>query len=211
MPDQDSPFSRLVSLACHDLRTPLATVHGFALTLARMESVGEPMARYVELIRAGSVQLTELLDDLALAARIEGGRWEPQLETVETIELAEAARGRLDEGAVRVDGHGGRVLADRDAAGRAVCNLARCAIRHGGLDRLDLRAEVTALVMAPVGEDVAPILLGEDLRDFGAAVARRVIEALGGSLDPDRRALLVRFPAAPAAQSVSSGVFPFGT
>ena len=29
----DNAFARLVSLACHDLRTPLATVHGFATTL----------------------------------------------------------------------------------------------------------------------------------------------------------------------------------
>ena len=31
----DPDFARLVSLACHDLRTPLATVHGFATTLSR--------------------------------------------------------------------------------------------------------------------------------------------------------------------------------
>jgi len=32
----DNQFARLVMLACHDLRTPLATVHGFAHTLARL-------------------------------------------------------------------------------------------------------------------------------------------------------------------------------
>ena len=32
-PMDDSRFPRLVSLACHDLRTPLATIYGFARTL----------------------------------------------------------------------------------------------------------------------------------------------------------------------------------
>ena len=31
--ENDTSFARLVSLACHDVRTPLATVHGFAKTL----------------------------------------------------------------------------------------------------------------------------------------------------------------------------------
>jgi signal transduction histidine kinase len=41
----DSSFPRLVSLAAHDLRTPLATIHGFAQTLIRMGDLGEPKQR----------------------------------------------------------------------------------------------------------------------------------------------------------------------
>ena len=37
-------FARFVSLACHDLRTPLATVSGFAHTLRRMRSASRPTA-----------------------------------------------------------------------------------------------------------------------------------------------------------------------
>ena len=44
-PAQDTSFSRLVSLACHDLRTPLATVSGFAKTMVNMEGVDEKIAR----------------------------------------------------------------------------------------------------------------------------------------------------------------------
>jgi len=33
--ENDTFFARLVSLACHDVRTPLATVNGFVKTLER--------------------------------------------------------------------------------------------------------------------------------------------------------------------------------
>ena len=34
---EETTFSKLVGLACHDLRTPLATVYGFARTITRTE------------------------------------------------------------------------------------------------------------------------------------------------------------------------------
>ena len=66
-------FPSLVSLACHDLRTPLATVQGFAKTLLRLEDLdAEKSARYLGLIDAASDELVELLDLVSLAARILG-------------------------------------------------------------------------------------------------------------------------------------------
>src|SRR5437870_1213253 len=38
-PMPDNRFPRLVSLACHDLRTPLATVYGFARTRTRVRAL----------------------------------------------------------------------------------------------------------------------------------------------------------------------------
>ena len=73
MGDSDTKFPRLVSLAAHDLRTPLATIHGFAQTLVRMGDLGEPKQRYLEMIDVAAKQLAELLEELGLAARIEGG------------------------------------------------------------------------------------------------------------------------------------------
>ena len=58
----DTSFARLVSLACHDVRTPLATVHGFTTTLARTTELVPPADRYVEMIEAASRQIAELLD-----------------------------------------------------------------------------------------------------------------------------------------------------
>ena len=49
MPD-DTSFARLVSLACHDVLTPLAAVKGFASTLTRQVELQPPGDRYVEII-----------------------------------------------------------------------------------------------------------------------------------------------------------------
>src|SRR5437588_10725604 len=79
----DNDFARLVSLACHDLRTPLATVHGLAKTLIRMGELDEQPARSVEMVGAAASELAELLDELALVSRMQGGRYEPAVRPVE--------------------------------------------------------------------------------------------------------------------------------
>ena len=98
-----------MSLAAHDLRTPLATIHGFAQTLMRMGDLGEPKQKYMEMIDAASRQLAELLDELGLAARIRGGRYEPNLQPVDTLELARTAAEALGEERVHIGGPGGSV------------------------------------------------------------------------------------------------------
>src|ERR671935_986713 len=94
----EAHLARLVMLACHDLRTPLATVLGFTQTLERLEQLEEPASRYLEMIGAASGQIGELVDELSLGARIEAGRYEPVREELDTLELARAAADRLRQG-----------------------------------------------------------------------------------------------------------------
>src|SRR5919108_4165574 len=143
-------FPRLVSLAAHDLRTPLATIHGFAQTLVRMGDLGEPKQRYLEMIDAAALQLAELLDELGIAARIEDGRYEPNLQPADTLELARTAAAELGEERVVVLGEGTEVKVDREATQRAVAALAQAALRHGGLEQVDLRVNGPTLVISPV-------------------------------------------------------------
>jgi signal transduction histidine kinase len=187
-----SSFPRLVSLAAHDLRTPLATIHGFAQTLVRMGDLGEPKQRYVEMIDEASRQLSELLDELGLAARIEGGRYEPNVQPMDTLELARRAAEELGEERVRVVGEGQVVGVDLEATQRGVAALAQAALRHGGLDQVELRVDGATISISPVTVSSGPVLLGDELRDLGAAVAVRVICALGGSVELDGDALSVR-------------------
>ncbi|HEV8098506.1 MAG TPA: histidine kinase dimerization/phospho-acceptor domain-containing protein, partial [Gaiellaceae bacterium] len=166
---EDPQFARLVMLACHDLRTPLATVHGFAHTLARGEGLDETSARYVEMINAAAAQLAELIDDLSVSARLAGGLYDPPLREVDTMALARAAADRLGDERVLVSGEGALVELDADAAERAVGALARCALRHGGFEQIELAVQGPELAISPVTPASAPVLLGDDLRDLGAA------------------------------------------
>jgi len=191
---QDTSFARLVSLACHDLRTPLATVHGFARTISRRDALDEPESRYVAMIEAASDQLAELLEQLSLAARIEDGRYEPAMQDADSLALATAAAAGLEPGLVSVEGAGADVAVDVPAVERALRALARCALRHGGLDHVDVRVDGRVVAIAPITPASAPVVLGEDLRDLGAAVAVRVLRALGGSVELDGDTLRVRLP-----------------
>jgi signal transduction histidine kinase len=188
----DADFARLVSLACHDLRTPLATVHGFARTLANGGGLEPPNDRYVEMIEAASAQLAELLDELSLAARIADGRYDPTLREADTLELAQAAAARLGEDRVAVSGSGAAIETDIDAMTRGIAALAQSALRHGGFDEVTVEVAETELRISPVTPASAPVVLGEDLRDLGAAVAARLVSRLGGSLAVDGGSLVVR-------------------
>lgn len=180
---EDTAFARLVSLACHDLRTPLATVHGFATTLARGGGLEPPADRYVEMIDAAAQQLAELVDELSLAARIESDRYEPTPREADTLELAQAAAARLGEERVHVAGSGTSIETDAEAVERGLAALFQSALRHGGLERVEVEVEAGEIRLSPVTPASAPVVLGDDLRDLGAAVAVRLVRRLGGSVE----------------------------
>jgi signal transduction histidine kinase len=189
---EDTAFARLVSLACHDLRTPLATVHGFATTLARGGGLEPPADRYVEMIDAASAQLAELIEELSLAARIESGRYDPTPREADTLELAQAAAARLGEERVRVAGSGVALETDADAVERGLAALFQSALRHGGLERVEVEVDGAEVRLSPVTAASAPVVLGDDLRDLGAAVAVRLVRRLGGSVSVDGETVTIR-------------------
>jgi signal transduction histidine kinase len=186
----DRYFARLVSLGCHDVRTPLATVHGFVKTLERTVELQPPADRYVEMIAAASEQMAELLDELSLVARIEAGRYDPALRDVDTLQLAHNAAERLE--GVNVSGGGAVVTTDIDAVDRGVSALVQCALRHGGLASVDVAVRGEEIDVSPITPASRPVVLGEDLRDLGAAVAVQVIRRLGGDVAVEGETLTVR-------------------
>jgi signal transduction histidine kinase len=174
-------FARLVSLACHDLRTPLATVQGFAKTLIKMDELdAEKRARYLSLIDDSADDLARLLDQLSLAARIESGRYEPNLQEADTLRLA--PRGATGTGAV--------VRVDPEPMTRALAALQHAAARHGGVE-VEVVVDGPEIAFSPVVEAAAPVVLGDEQRDLGALVAVRMLRATGGQVALDGETLRV--------------------
>jgi signal transduction histidine kinase len=194
-------LAQLVSLACHDLRTPLATVAGFASTLLRDAGLGEQQARYIKMIEAAAAQLGELVDQLALVARIDGDRYDPVVETTDTLRLARDAAESLGGDLAGSAGEGANVQVDLQATVRALAALARAALRHGSLERVELVAAGTEVSIAPVPPQAASVVLAEDLRDLGAAVALRVLNALGSSIQLEGDRLRISFAATGGAST----------
>ena len=77
---------------------------------------------------------------------------------------------------------------------RAVSQLARAALRHGGLDEITIGVQGPEIQISPVTRSSGPVLVGEELRDLGAAVASALVRSLGGSVEVDGERLVVRLP-----------------
>jgi signal transduction histidine kinase len=182
---QDTSFARLASLAIHDLRTPLATIYGFARTLDSAALPDEKQARYVEMIIAAARQMTGLLEEIGLAARIVGERYDAARVEVDTLELARTA-------VPSADGSGTTIETDPEALGRALASFVDCARKHGGGRDVALHVDGATFVVEPVTEGAAPVLTGEELKDLGAAVAQLTVRALGGTAEVADGRLTVR-------------------
>lgn len=180
--DDDTAFARLVSLACHDLRTPLATIVGFARTLARIADLDPQAARWVGLIDGAAGELDALIDVLAIAARIERGDYDPPRNATPVADLVDAGTPEgvthLDEGATRM----------------ALAALLRAAERHGKGTAPAWRANGRELLLGPLARDAVGIVAGDEQRDVGALVARRVLTALGATAELRGDDLVVALP-----------------
>ena len=67
--------------ACHELRSPLAVVYGFAKMLETNTSIDEPGQKYVTQIVNGAQRIDDLLDALSKIGRIAAGRLVPTMES----------------------------------------------------------------------------------------------------------------------------------
>jgi len=189
----DRKYAELVSVACHDILTPLATVYGFARTLERAD-LEPPSDRYVDMIGAASSQIDELVDQLRLATRIQLGLYRPALVETDSLELARTAADRLEEGRVEVSGEGAAVLVDPEPTARALAQLARAAARFGGYDTVTVDVRGPELVLAPLSRAAEPVVLGEELRELPAPAAAILVRALGGELEARDESLWIGLP-----------------
>ncbi|MDX1619728.1 MAG: GAF domain-containing protein, partial [Nitriliruptorales bacterium] len=137
--------SRLLTIASHELRTPLTVVMGFAEVLQVHAASLEPqrLQEYAEAIVRQSSELSQLVDQMLLASRIEQGQVAVHPKPVDLADVVVAAMGRHDERIEVLEGiEVARVRADPARLEQVLRNLFDNAVKYseeGGRIQIDAR------------------------------------------------------------------------
>ena len=186
---QDQERRELVANISHDLRTPLASLHGYLETLSLKDATLPPeeRRRYLGIALDQSRKVGGLAQSLLELVRLEHGFVQPIPERFSLIDLVQdifqkfelTAEARQVELKARFVPNLPTVCADLGLIERVLTNLVDNALRHtpqGGEIELDLTPQ-TALVEVTVsdtGPGIAPELReGLFLRPFNIGGARR--------------------------------------
>ncbi len=149
----DRAKSEFMSVASHEMRTPITSIKGYTDLLSR-ETVGpinEAQTEFLDTIRSNADRIALLISDLSDIARIESGRLRLELGRVDVPsiirEAAESLRNQVEarDQALRIDVPDGlpAVWADQERSVQALSNLISNANKFtppGG--RIDVRAEL---------------------------------------------------------------------
>jgi signal transduction histidine kinase len=160
----------LVSNVSHDLRTPLASMHGYVETLLlKNDSLSEEeRLRYLEITRKHSLRLRRLIGDLFELSKLDSASIKPTLETFSLAELLQDVTQEFESQAenkgidIDVHAHDGAsmVHADIGLMQRVLENLLRNAVRYtprGGNNSvtLDKKPGCVAVAVADTGCGIA--------------------------------------------------------
>ncbi|MCW2972649.1 MAG: uncharacterized protein JWN72_922 [Thermoleophilia bacterium] len=173
--------------ACHELRSPLAVVYGFARMLETGAEQDPTTAKYVAQIVRGAERLDALLDDLGKLGRIASGRLNPQLESVELRAIVNGiAEKSENEGRLRVDaGSDVHVKADPAWLAEALQAIVDGLVFEEGIDiQVSWRHEQHEVHLQLVPNSSFPMVDVEPEKSgLGIALARVRVIAMGGSFD----------------------------
>ncbi|MHB0936425.1 MAG: PAS domain-containing sensor histidine kinase [Armatimonadota bacterium] len=202
-------FLHMVS---HDLRTPLAIIHGHAEIVSEAlnaRSEDDLLKESLETICRSVHRMDAMIDDLVEAARLEGRQFELQLAPVALgpffDDLLSRTRAALDTGRVQVELAPALppVLADHHRLERIVINLISNALKYSPPDvpvrvSVERREGEVAVAVSDRGCGIAPDELPHLFQGFyrarirkadsiglGLYITRLLIEAHGGQIGVD--------------------------
>ena len=200
----DELKDQFVSIASHELRTPIAIVYGIAQTLS-IRGDGLPHAQMLELREAllqQSGRLRDLTDQLLDLSRFDAGRMTVRPRTFNPHDSVEAllpriAPDRLDDVRVEIDPRV-ELVSDPDAFERVVGNLIGNALKYG-LPPVLVRGRDGSGIFRLDVEDRGPGVPGEFVphlferftranesrggAGLGLAIAHEFADAIGAELD----------------------------
>ena len=160
----------------HELRTPLTSVVGFASLIRdhRADLADDERGEMVERIVDQAQDMADIINDLLVAARVEGGSLIVQPETIDVRDAVERVAGTMRDETIDLTDHAHDVTAYADPVRlrQILRNLLVNGIRYG---------EGNVEVAVGRSAEVAVV----EVRDHGAGVPRDQWEAI---FDPYRRA-----------------------
>ncbi len=129
-----------VANVSHELKTPLTSISGYAETLLTDSPDATTGREFLGIILSNAHRMQRLVDDLLDLSRIESGRWQPQLETVDVAgaarevwtSLAERAAARGTRFDLKIDPSVPTLEADPDAVRQVLTNLIDNSLRYVG-------------------------------------------------------------------------------
>lgn len=234
--DLNETKDRFLGMAAHDLRSPLAGVIGLTEILKDGEKDPAQLAHMGDILEIGEGML-ELLNDLLDVSKINSGKLDLELEEADVSRLISAvaetngftARRKNISLTLKVDPGVGRARLDPKRCRQLLDNLISNAIKYsrpGGGVVIGARQSPSevSIWIEDQGVGIAPQELkllfqefsktksrptaGETSHGLGLAIARRIAEVHGGSIDVASELgkgsrFTVRLPVGPAA-AVSS-------
>lgn len=194
----------------HDLRTPLTTISGYAEALDAGDIPVSDLPRVAGILSTQTDQLSRLVEDVMLLARIEAHEYTIRPEPVDVSALVTGLSGSFGERAqsasIAIATHGdesGDRLVDPDRLAQVLSNLIENALRYtpdGGEIEIGLGAtpEAVDISVRNSGPGIAPtdvprvfdrLYVAERYRavrpagsGLGLAIVAQIVEAMGGSV-----------------------------
>lgn len=198
MSDDPVHLGRLMSAIAHDLRTPLATIYGFAKTIERSGGLDERQERFLGLILAAAQDMDRMIENVSTVGHIAEGRMTSEFATVDSGALATAVAGAVPERAdgrrvVVRPGAGAEVETDVDRASRAIALVAEAALRlEPSRQEAYVMGDGAAVRCGPFSEQLLRGLEAHG-RDVPVETARIVLAFLGATLVTEGDELVARF------------------
>jgi signal transduction histidine kinase/CheY-like chemotaxis protein len=213
--EREARKDRFLSLAAHELKTPLTSIKGFSYSLARRLERGESFdARHVEVLERQAERLHSLLEEMLEVSRLETGRFHLHQEPCELVELVEACRRSLRrlaaESGVELQAEAELpLIADRERIERGLTSMVARARALGRPVRLDgRRVDSHAVVRVSWTGRALTVEERDDAfsprweappgqrQGLGMAlyIAREAAQLHGGSLRAEEAAFVLKLP-----------------
>jgi signal transduction histidine kinase len=203
----DQVRNNFMSMAAHELRTPMTTVMGFSELLTTKNIPEARRIEWASMINTESRRLNNLIEELLNVSRVTAGKMKIDLQPQSVSEIAVAAMGSVGYSpthaiSVEIPADLPLVLADRDKLLQVLVNLLSNAIKYspeGGEVRLTGRTSEDGFVLIDVidhGMGISPADQEKLFTSFyrierpeteniqgtglGLSIVRSLIELMGG-------------------------------